>query len=154
MNPLTRKRRNPPTRSCGECHACCIVPGFDAAPGEAGFHKPANTPCPHLVQIGCGIYAERPPVCRRFECAWIAAPNLPEALRPDRCGVLFCTNDHPRGEGYAVFAYELRKGAADAGLPRWLIEQVSAGLPVLIIRPGQPVEVVEVSEGGAGDEEE
>ena len=123
---------------------CCIVPGFDAAPGEADFRKPANTPCRYLVQIGCGIYGERPPVCRRFSCAWLSAPNLPEALRPDRCGVMFCTNENPLGEGYAVFAYEMRPGAVDAELSRWLIEQVMGELPVLIVRPGQAIEVLQV----------
>jgi len=72
--------------------------------------------------------------------------NLPDALRPDRCGVLFCTNDHPDGHGYAVFAYELEPGAIDTDLPRWLIEQVVTELPVFLVRPGMPVEVLE----GAG----
>jgi hypothetical protein len=120
-----------------------VVLGFEAAPGESTFTKPAGTPCPHLIQVGCGVYQERPAVCRRFECAWISAPNLPEALRPDRCGVMFCTNDHPDGEGYAVFAYELRPGALETELPRWLIEQVVGELPVFLVRLGQPVEVLE-----------
>jgi hypothetical protein len=120
-----------------------VVLEFEAVEGEARFNKPAGTPCQHLIQIGCAIYADRPPVCRRFECAWISAPNLPEALRPDRSGVLFCTNDNPRGEGYVVFAYEMRPGAVDAPLPQWLIEQVSTELPVLIVRPGAPIEVIE-----------
>jgi hypothetical protein len=153
MTRRTRTTRNPepearnPNRTCGECRACCITLGFEAVPGESGFTKPPNSPCRHLIQIGCEIYTERPPVCRRFECAWISAPNLPAALRPDRCGVLFCTNDHPDGGGYAVFAYELRPGAVDAALPQWLIEQVVHELPVFIVRPGQPVEVLEGETG-------
>lgn len=138
-----KPRAQKPERTCGECRACCVVLGFEAAPGESSFTKPPNSPCRHLIQIGCEVYRERPSVCRRFECAWISAPNLPEALRPDRCGVLFCTNDHPDGEGYAVFAYELQPGAIETDLPRWLIEQVVAELPVFIVRPGQPVEVLE-----------
>lgn len=125
-----------------------MVLGFDAAPGESGFTKPPNMPCPHLIQIGCGIYNERPSVCRRFECAWISAPNLPDEMRPDRCGVLFCTNDHPDREGYAVFAYEMRPGAVDTPLPTWLIEQVVSELPVFIVRPGEEVEVLEGAGGG------
>src|SRR5688500_17002346 len=112
----SRAREASSKRSCGECRACCITLGFQAREGEASFEKPYGVPCPHLVQIGCGIYAERPPVCRRFECGWLQAPNLPEALRPDRCGVLFCVNDNVHGEGDAVYAYELRPGAADAAL--------------------------------------
>jgi hypothetical protein len=95
-----------------------------------------------LVTIGCGIYERRPPVCRRFACAWLSAENLPEELRPDRCGVLFCTNDNPIGEGHAVFAYEMREGAVDQPLPQWLIEQVAAEMTVLIVRPDEPIEVL------------
>ena len=141
-----QRRKVTPERSCGSCRACCVVLGFEAAEGESAFTKPPSTPCRHLVQIGCGIYADRPPVCRRFECAWIGAPNLPDELRPDLCGVLFCTNDDPRGEGYVVFAYEMRLGAVDQPLPQWLIEQVSAEMPVFIVRPGEPIEVLEPSE--------
>jgi hypothetical protein len=131
-------------RTCGDCRACCIVLGFEAAEGESGFRKPAGAPCRHLARSGCGIYHERPPVCRRFECGWLSAPNLPPALRPDRCGVLFCTNDHPSGEGYAVFAYEMRPGAIDAELPQWLISEVVTELPVFIVRDGEEVEVLEM----------
>jgi hypothetical protein len=130
-------------RHCGPCRACCIVTGFDAKPGEAPFAKPPNTPCKHLVPGGCGIYAERPPVCRRFQCAWIAAPNLPEGLRPDRCGVMFCTNDHPLRAGRtAVFAYELRPGALEGPLPAWLIEAVQAESAVVLVRSGGAVEIL------------
>lgn len=88
----------------------------------------------HLVPSGCGIYEERPAVCRRFQCGWLLAENLPEALRPDRCGVLFCTNDNALGEGYAVYAYELRPGAADAPLPTWLLGELSTQSTVILVR--------------------
>ena len=128
------RRRAAAKRSCGECRACCITLGFDAKEGEAAFTKPHGSPCRHLVQIGCAIYAERPPVCRRFQCGWLQAENLPDALRPDRCGVLFCINDNALGEGYAVYAYELRAGAADAPLPTWLLEELSAQATVILVR--------------------
>ena len=131
---MKRRRKRGAPRECGECRACCVALGFDAGPDEAPFSKPYGTPCPHLIQIGCGIYGERPPVCRRFQCGWIQAPNLPEALRPDRCGVLFCTNDNVYGEGYAVYAYELRPGAVDAELPQWLIGELVQQLPVILVR--------------------
>ena len=131
---MKRRRKKGALRECGECRACCVVLGFDADPNEAPFSKPHGTPCQHLIQIGCGIYEERPPVCRRFQCGWIQAPNLPEALRPDRCGVMFCTNDNAYGQGYAVYAYELRSGAADAELPQWLIGELVQQLPVILVR--------------------
>lgn len=126
--------RPPRERTCGECRACCVVLGFEAREDESPFRKPAGTPCHHLVRIGCGIYHDRPPVCRRFECGWLVAPNLPDALRPDRCGVLFCTNDSAVGEGYAVYAYELRPGAAETGLPAWLIGELSVETTVIVVR--------------------
>jgi len=124
-------------RSCGECRACCITLGFQAREGEAAFDKPHGTPCRHLVQIGCEIYAERPPVCRRFECGWLQATNLPDALRPDRCGVLFCTNGDLHGEGLAVYAYELRPGALETRLPAWLIGELAEETTVVLVRNGR-----------------
>lgn len=123
-------------RSCGECRACCITLGFQAREGEASFVKPHGTPCAHLVQIGCGIYAERPPVCRRFQCGWLQAPHLAEALRPDRCGVLFALNDNLQGPGIAVYAYELRPGAAEARAPARLIQELSEQTTVILVRGG------------------
>lgn len=123
-----------PKRSCGECRACCVVLGFEAREDESPFTKPAGTPCPQLVPAGCGIYADRPPVCRRFQCGWLQAPNLPAALRPDRCGVLFCTNDSVLGKGQAVYAYEMRPGAVDDPLPAWLIGRLSREMTVILVR--------------------
>lgn len=141
---MARSRNNsrsrPPSggkRHCGECRACCITLGFQAREGEAPFDKPHGVPCRHLVRTGCEIYDERPPVCRRFQCGWLQAPNLPDALRPDRCGMLFCANSNLHGEGEAVYAYELVPGAADAGLPAWLIGELSAQATVILVRGGR-----------------
>ena len=121
-------------RSCGECHACCVVLGFEARPDEAPFAKPAGEPCPHLCAAGCSIYVGRPPVCRRFRCAWLQEPTLPRSMRPDRCGVMFAMNDNILGSGYAVFAYELRSGAADRLRVAQVIRRVAAQAPVILIR--------------------
>lgn len=142
-----RKNRPARLRSCGECRACCVVLGFEAREGEAPFAKPHGEPCPHLVQIGCGIYPERPPVCRRFQCGWLQAPNLPDALRPDRCGVLFCANENLLGTGSAVYAYEMRPGAADAALPAWLIAELSAAVTVVLVRSDGSSEVLSADPG-------
>jgi hypothetical protein len=110
--------------------------GFQALPEDSPFEKPYGVPCQHLIQIGCGIYEERPPVCRRFACGWLLAPNLPEALRPDRCGVLFCTNSNLSGAGdaVAVYAYEIVPGAAEKPLPAWLISQLAAENTLILVR--------------------
>jgi hypothetical protein len=113
-----------------------VVLGFEARPEESPFAKPAGEPCPHLCAAGCGIYARRPPVCRRFRCAWLQEPTLPESLRPDRCGVLFAMKDNVLGAGYAVYAYELRPGAADRRPVARVIRRVAARTPTLLIRAG------------------
>lgn len=94
-------------------------------------------PCRHIVPTGCAIYEDRPEVCRSFQCGWIQAPNLPDALRPDRCGVLFCMNANVLGAGEAVYAYELRPGAADTGLPAWLIRELASEATVILVRNGR-----------------
>jgi hypothetical protein len=110
------------------------VLGFEARAGEAPFTKPAGVACPHLCPAGCGIYAQRPPVCARFQCAWLQTPSLPAALRPDRCGVLFAMNDNLLGDGYAVYAYELRPGASDREPALSLLGEVAQQATVILVR--------------------
>jgi hypothetical protein len=130
------QRQNPASRprTCGECRACCIVLGFEARPGESPFTKPAGEPCRHLCATGCEIYAQRPPVCVRFQCAWLQTPSLSAALRPDRCGVLFAMNDNLLGEGFAVYAYELLPGASDRPPAARLLHQVAEQATVILVR--------------------
>jgi len=111
-----------------------VVLGFEAQPGEASFDKPAGEPCRHLCPTGCSIYMDRPPVCRRFRCAWLQEPSLPASLRPDRCGVMFAMNDSVLGPGFAVYAYELQPGAAARPAVARVIERVAAEAAVILVR--------------------
>jgi len=140
----TRARAGGPRslRTCGECRACCVVLGFEARPDEASFAKPAGEACRHLGPTGCSIYPERPPVCRRFRCAWLQEQSLPASLRPDRCGVMFAMNDSVLGPGFAVYAYELHAGAADRPPVARVIRQVAAEAPVILVRAGGRREVL------------
>ncbi len=68
---------------CGECTACCtlsVVKDLD---------KGAGVTCKHCVLTqGCSIYADRPKVCKEFECAYLqGGSNI--KLRPDKCGIMF-----------------------------------------------------------------
>ena len=55
-----------PGKSCGACTMCC------SALEIAHFNKPAGPLCVNCrVGGGCAIYAERPQVCRDFECEWL-----------------------------------------------------------------------------------
>jgi hypothetical protein len=80
MTPLEK-------RSCGACQACCVFLKI-AAPE---LRKQAGTPCRHLTDKGCGIYRDRPPVCRDYYCGWRLFPELDDSWRPDRSGVMITT---------------------------------------------------------------
>lgn len=77
-------------RVCGNCTLCCrllAVPELDKAEG---------TWCRHCGSSECAIHAIRPPSCRNFDCFWLMDEGFPDALRPDRCGVVAWWNgaDH------------------------------------------------------------
>lgn len=72
-----------PGRSCGACTACCRVLEIKA------LDKPAGILCRHNTGRACGIYAERPETCVQWHCLWRRIGALPDALRPDRSGVVF-----------------------------------------------------------------
>ena len=72
---------------CGDCKACCTALVIKV------LNKPANTPCQNLCDKGCSIYDSKPQTCTEFECAYIQGTNIPESLRPDKCGVIFIKQD-------------------------------------------------------------
>lgn len=71
-------------RECGECFACCTIPGIDSD----GLRKPAGVKCGHCAGQGCSIYASRPQACREFYCEWRYQTLLSDDWRPDRSGVM------------------------------------------------------------------
>lgn len=69
---------------CGECAGCCTL--FPIEP----IGKPINSKCPHCIDGGgCDIYDEKPQVCTDYNCAYIQGKNIPQSLRPDKCGIIF-----------------------------------------------------------------
>jgi hypothetical protein len=75
-----------PHRQCDGCVQCCIALGIE----HPELRKPPNVPCPHLASAGgCGIYSDRPSVCRLYQCLWRLMKELPDEARPDKCGVVF-----------------------------------------------------------------
>lgn len=69
---------------CASCTLCCQLLEVPA------LKKPANASCANCEEgVGCSIWAERPPICRRFRCLWYPNPQLPAGLRPDLCGAIF-----------------------------------------------------------------
>lgn len=70
-------------RDCGECTACCTW-----MIGEAYGNKFGNgISCKFLKECGCGIYEDRPQVCKGYQCAW-SQSLFPEEMRPDKCGII------------------------------------------------------------------
>ena len=71
-------------RRCDSCTVCCTELKIETPQ----FRKPANTACRHLCATGCGIYENRPSVCRQFLCGWRLFAELTDDWRPDVSGVL------------------------------------------------------------------
>lgn len=97
-------------RICGACHECCIYTPV------AALNKPAGTPCEKLLPViqpcgACSIYADRPSECAAYKCSWLDG-TLPEALKPDACGILFetATIKWPKPL-HLVVGFENRAGA-------------------------------------------
>jgi hypothetical protein len=74
-------------RICGPCERCCIELRVDV------LGKDPGVPCEHLhgpLGSGCTRYADRPPICRAYQCLWLLCPDLlGEEHRPDVAGVIF-----------------------------------------------------------------
>ena len=85
---------------CGECTACCTSLPI------AALNKPINTHCTHCDK-GCTIYDSKPQTCSDFECAYIQGTNIPLALRPDNCGVIFIKMDDKTFHGVAIQGMEV-----------------------------------------------
>lgn len=79
-----------PDRECGECVACCKILEIRAPE----LQKSADTLCQYCTGVGCGIYENRPEVCRTWYCLWRRIPSMPDDLRPDKCGVVFSLDAH------------------------------------------------------------
>jgi uncharacterized protein len=124
-----------PGKTCGACTMCCKVLEIEQ------FQKPAGQWCSNCIRTGgCAIYAQRPAVCRDFECQWITDRQLPATMRPDRIGTILM--DDPDSDEYhavcdpakplawrqpLVFKYLVAKAksgrmvVAKAGLKAWRI---------------------------------
>lgn len=75
-----------PGKSCGGCTACCMVVPVEQI-GLAAFTRCPKLRPPFETQPGCSIYATRPSSCREWSCTWLIS-DLPDEMRPDRCGVV------------------------------------------------------------------
>ncbi len=83
-----------PARACGECQECCIALTID----KPSIQKMPGSACRHSLQGGCGVYENRPEVCRVFFCGWRRLTDVPADWRPDRSGILIIgeSNEQPQ----------------------------------------------------------
>lgn len=79
---------------CGACRACCHqavvladeevgyeVETIATAQGPFRFlQRRPDGSCVYLTPAGCGIHANRPAVCRRFDCG-VWYPTVPRSMR-------------------------------------------------------------------------
>lgn len=73
-----------PSRSCGECQACCTVLAV------RNLGKPFYVRCEHQKGGRCDCYATRPEECVAYVCSYLSGGLPPEeGNRPDKLGVLF-----------------------------------------------------------------
>jgi len=83
-------------KSCGACSACCKELTFELF----GSLKPAGILCPHASPpSGCGIYPNRPHICRAYFCGWHHLPSLGDDWRPDRSQILISFRQGPAPDG-------------------------------------------------------
>ncbi len=103
-------------RDCGSCNVCCT------AMRVRPLDKPAGQPCIHQTSRGCGIYHERPGVCREWFCLWVRDTQVfCETHRPDQLGVFFSVSRPDAGGQQRIYAHEIHPGALDRPEPRRVI---------------------------------
>ena len=110
---------------CGECYACCELPEIKE------INKPANKKCFNYNDAcsGCGIYNDRPEVCRNYKCLWLSQEQIPDYYRPDKCGMVF---EMPSGTLFYI-GVEYKEGAHKQPIIFNLINKiVDAGHSVIV----------------------
>ncbi len=126
-----------PGRECADCHVCCQVLTVDSPE----FRKHGGCLCPHAREdASCGIYPDRFPICREFECGWRIFKWVRLSLRPDQSGVLISKfQDHAQGAREGIIINLLSEAALEAdGLAETVAAAVGAGAPVMVGVPGPP----------------
>ena len=123
-------------RECGGCVACCKTLEIR----DPQLSKPADVLCVHCTGQGCGIYNARPSVCRNWYCLWRQDGNLPDHMRPDKCGVVFSIESHdpPRTifENLYIIGWSLDRDRSVFDAPpitaalQWLAQNGMGAVPI------------------------
>ena len=53
------------------CYACCVLPEIELEGTYVSLSKPANSPCPHLVDGECSLHSgnRKPDACKGWHCS-------------------------------------------------------------------------------------
>lgn len=90
-------------RSCSGCVSCCRVYRIPILEKRAGQLCAAAEP-----GHGCTIYPDRPPICRRFACRWLASDpgEFQDWWQPLQSGAVLSLHEHPNdGDPLALYAW-------------------------------------------------
>lgn len=121
---------------CGACTACCTLMRVEMEPP-----KPAWQTCSNCTAGGCSIYADRPAVCSGFMCLWLASQKmgaivhglqLPDAMRPDRCGMIIDLN----GVGTVIAHCATRASWKRDPMRAWLLTAAAKAVVILEFESG------------------
>ncbi len=131
-----KRSADPSSKSCGACNLCCI----ELPINTPELQKKAQTPCSHLTEKGCGIYATRFPICRQFLCGWRLFPELGEEWRPDLSGIMIvqvAQKDLPEiyraaGHGMQFLVLGGEAAVTRPGVAEYVADQVSRGVAVYL----------------------
>ncbi|MBC5766728.1 YkgJ family cysteine cluster protein [Ramlibacter albus] len=131
----------PAPRQCGECVACCQALRIDSPQ----LQKQSGVLCPNCTGKGCGIYEQRPQVCREWLCTWMRAPEIPEDFRPDLLGVMFSyeaqsASANPFERRYFVGRYLRDPSTVDLAKVEQVIDylaRASVHVPVWLSKDGE-----------------
>jgi hypothetical protein len=87
-------------RACGRCSLCCKVIGVSAIGKSAGKWCPLAVP-----GQGCGVYSDRPVMCRAFACRWLADASFGDEWYPARAKMVVTIQPvgQPVGSGLAIY---------------------------------------------------
>lgn len=131
----TRVHTENAPRDCGPCNACCTA--MHVRP----LGKPAGERCQHQRPQGCGIYLDRPSVCREWYCLWVRDEGrvFDGSHRPDRLGVFFSASPtNARTGQQELYAHEIRPDAANEPKAALAIDGLRQITPVTIVPyPGE-----------------
>jgi Fe-S-cluster containining protein len=113
------------TRECGACSLCCTVLRVDE------LRKLGGTACVHQrAGGGCGIYQQRPGICRAYRCLWLGG-GLRDEDRPDALGAVL--DLVAQGGSVWLEIREARPGAFERSARlRELAQEYRASMPVRI----------------------